>query len=73
MVRLCVKRSFIAQCQSVEPTISPTLNQMLKYGMETVPFPSVIQGFIKLAHEMINCVDENILKAYVRAYFKGID
>jgi len=49
------------------------LNQMLKFGIDTVSFPSVIQGFIKLAHEMINCVDENILKAYVKCYFKGID
>jgi len=72
VVRLCVKRSFIAQCQSVEPTITGSLNQMLKFGMETVPFSSVIQGFIKLAHEMINCVDENILRAYVRAYFKAL-
>jgi len=73
VIRLVVKRSFIAQCQSVDPAISPMLNQMLKFGIDTVSFPSVIQGFIKLAHEMINCVDENILKAYVKCYFKGID
>ena len=66
------RKSFLAQAQSVDPKLSPHMNQLMIFALENVKPAVTILAMIKLSREMVQDADQNLIKNFVKVYFQAI-
>ena len=65
------KKSFLARCQSVDPKLTPLLNNLVEFCTQRIPLSIIILALVKLSSKYIEMRDDEHVRKFIRVYYKG--